>query len=117
METLTSSEAAAVLSAAKAQLDVGNVAGYWGVLEQYSTYAGYAKGAATNTGLAGKWGNAHLQSTAKAELGRQLTEAEMQNVRLGIANGDHISRTASLNKEGNITITLDDTIAYHSIAF
>lgn len=116
-QTNTRARHAAVLDAAKAKLDQGDVKGYWQTLEQISPdYAKLAGSVATGS-FHGKGTRERLQDKAEEKLGRRFTKKELQGIAHEIAHADSIARAAKLEEDGHAGLTLKDTVTYHRQIF
>lgn len=116
-QTNTRARHAAVLDAAKAKLDQGDVKGYWQTLEQISPdYAKLAGSVATGS-LHGKGARERLQDKAEATLSRRFSEEELQGIASRIASADLRARGDKLKDKGHAGLSLNDTVLYHAEVF
>jgi hypothetical protein len=116
-QTNTRARHAAVLDAAKAKLDQGDVKGYWQTLEQISPdYAKLAGSVATGS-LHGKGARERLQDKAEATLGRRYSEKELQDIAGKVAAADSNARAARLERDGHAGLSLNETVVYHTKIF
>lgn len=116
-QTDTRARHAAVLDAAKAKLDQGDVKGYWQMLEQISPDYAKLAGSVASGSSHGKGARERLQDRAEAVLGRRFTEEKLQDVARDIAEADSSARAKMLKDKGHAGLSLNDTVTYHLNVF
>ncbi len=95
-------------------LDKGDVTAYWDLLSRYSGYARLAGDVASGEGLMAHLATRDLQRAALKSRGRKFSDRELADIRLDIAKADHQTRQNTLEKQGHIGVTGQDSVKYHN---
>lgn len=112
---------AQTLAQIRSQFDAGKLTPnqVYGVLESYGyKYAGWGDGVAAANTIAGASALTYMQNTAK-ELGRPLTDKQVENIKLGMAEGYLEALKAQADHQGyvNRDISADEVWGFHKDVF
>ena len=103
------------------QMDINNVNDaihFYNQMQQAGySYAGWAKGVADGSTTTGRAALDHMQTVAEQELGRKLTDKEINDIRVDMANGykDAMNNNFDNKKYGDISF--EDTKDFHLDTF
>ncbi|MEQ8601962.1 MAG: hypothetical protein RIB45_01490 [Marivibrio sp.] len=106
-----------VLARGRQLIDRGDVAGYWALIAEHDPYAKLAHGVATNSTPEGRAANERLANYYRRQHGRNITDAEIEDIRRKIANADAEARRKSMEAENNIGLKPDTIAGYHKTVF
>jgi hypothetical protein len=105
-----------VLELGRRFLDAGNVNAYWELMARHDPYAELAGDIAAGRGVFAVIARGHLQRSAHNRLGRDLDDAENQELKLKIAIGDLKAREFNVLEKGEIRINSTQADVYHGKA-